>query len=147
MFRVFFLLGAEGCFEAARASCLQALVGGAFELDILDASLLTELAFGFTATLGIHHKDVGIDDIEGRNEVDNTTTLVDIGFLDGLDILYHKQAFLLGKHGLTVLILLIGGIRTDTYIEVAKLGGLLKKLNMTAMEKVVTTRYEYFHEL
>lgn len=79
-------------------------MGGALELDVLDAALLTELTFGGAATLGIDNEDVGLHDIERGDEVDDAATLVDVGFLDGLDILYHEQTFLLGEHGLAVLI-------------------------------------------
>ena len=131
------MLGAEGGLERAGAAGLEACVGGALELYILDAALLTELTLGGTAALGIDDEDVGLDEIERGDEVDDSTTLVDIGFLDGLDILDHKQTLLLGKHGFTVLVFQVGSIRADTYIEVSKLRGLLEKLYMTAMEQII----------
>ena len=138
------MLGAEGCLEGAGAAGLEACVGGALELYILDAALLAELTLGGTAALGIDDEDVGLDEIERGDEVDDSTTPVDISFLDGLDILNHKQTLLLREHGLTVLVLEIGGIGADTYIEVAKLGGLLEELYMTTMEEVVTTADKNF---
>ena len=138
------MLGAEGGLEGAGAAGLEACVGGALKLYILDAALLTELTLGGTAALGIDDEDVGLDEVERGDEVDDTTTLVDISFLDGLDILNHKQTLLLREHGLTVLVLEIGGIGADAYIEVTKLGRLLKKLHMTAMKEVVATRNKDF---
>ena len=115
------LLGAESSFEGAGAAGFQAFVGGAFELDILDTSLLAELALGRAAAFGVDDEDVGLHDIEGGNEIDDSTTLIDIGLLDSLDIFYHKQTFLLGEHGFTVLIFQVGGIGTDAYVQVTKL--------------------------
>ena len=132
------MLSAKGGLEGAGAAGLEACVGGALQLYILDAALLAELALLGTATLGIDDEDVGLDEIERGEEVDDATALVDIGLLDGLDILDHKQALLLGEHGLAVFILEIGGIGADTYIEVAKLGGLLEKLYMTTMKQIIT---------
>ena len=141
-----FLLGAEGGLEGAGAAGLQALMGSALKLDVLYAALLTELSLGGAATLGIDDEDVGLDEVERGKEVDDSPTLVDIGFLDGLDVLDHEEALFLGKHGLAVLILQVGGIGTDTYIELAKLRGLLEELYMTAMKKVIATRNEdFFH--
>ena len=114
-------------------------MGGALKLDILYSALGTELTLGVAASLGIDDEDVGLDEVQGGEEVDDTTALVDIGFLDGLDILDHEQTLFLREHGLTVLVLQIGGIGTDTYIELAKLGGLLKELYMTAMKEVIAT--------
>ena len=114
-------------------------MGGALQLNILDATLLAKLTLGGAASLGIDNEDVGLDEVERGDEVDDTTALVDVGFLDGLDILDHEQTLLLREHGLTVLVLEIGGIGTNTYIELAKLGGLLEELYMTAMKKVVAT--------
>ena len=139
-----FVLGAEGGLEGAGAAGLQPLVGGALQLDVLDAALLAELTLLGTAALGIDDEDVGLDEVERGEEVDDAPTLVDIGFLDGLDIAYHKQTLLLREHGLAVLVLEVGGIGADAYIEVAKLGGLLKELDMAAMKEVVTTGNEDF---
>ena len=111
-----FLLGAESGLERARAAGLETCMGSALELDILDAALFTELALRSATSLGIDNEDVGLDDIEGGYEVDDTPTLVDIGLLNGLDILDHEEALLLGEHRLAVLVLEVGGIRTDTYI-------------------------------
>ena len=141
------MLGAEGGFQGAGAAGLEACVGGALELYILDAALFAELTFLGAATLGIDDEDVGLDEIERGDEVDDSTTLVDISFLDGLDILNHKQTLLLREHGLTVLVLEIGGIGTDAYIEVTKLGGLLKELHMSTMKEVVASGNEYFFHI
>ena len=115
------LLGAEGCLEGAGAAGLQACMGGALELDVLDTALLAELTLGVAAALGIDDEDVGLDEVQGGEEVDDSPTLVDIGFLDGLDVLNHEQALFLGEHGLAVLVLKVGGIGTDAYIELTKL--------------------------
>ena len=114
-------------------------MGGALELDVLDATLLAQLTLGVAAAFGIDNEDVGLDKVKCGKEVDDSSTLVDIGFLNGLDILDHEQTLLLGEHGFTVLVLEIGGIGTNTYIQVTKLGGLLEELYMTAMEEVVAT--------
>ena len=115
------LLGAEGCLEGAGAAGLQTCMGGALELDILDAALLAELTLGVAAALGIDDEDVGLDEVQGGKEVDDSPTLVDIGFLGGLDVLDHEEALFLGEHGLAMLVLEIGGIGTDAYIELTKL--------------------------
>ena len=112
---------------------MKAFVGGALQFDILDAALFAELTLGRAAAFGIDYEYIGLDQVECGDEVDDATAIVDIGFLDGLDILDHKQAFLLGEHGLTMLVLQVGGIGADAYIEVAKLGGLLEELDVTAM--------------
>ena len=65
-------------------------------------------------------------------------SLVDVGFFYGFDIPDHKKTLFLGKHGLAVLVFLIGRIGTNSHIEIAKLGGLLKELYMTGMKQVVT---------
>jgi hypothetical protein len=96
-------------------------MGGALKLDILDAALLAELTLDVAAALGIDNEDVGLDEVQGRKEVDDSPTLVDIGFLDGLDVLDHEEALFLGEHGLAVLILEVGGIGTYAYIELTKL--------------------------
>ena len=96
-------------------------MGCALELDVLDTSLFAELALGRAATFGIDHEDVGLYNIEGGNEVDDSTTLVDIGLLDGLDVLDHEETFFLGEHGFTMFIFQIGSIRAYAYIEVTKL--------------------------
>ena len=114
-------LAAEGCLEGAGAAGLQACMGGALELDVLDAALLAELTLGVAAALGIDNEDVGLDEVQGGEEVDDSPTLVDIGFLDGLDVLDHEEALFLGEHGLAVLVLKVGGIGTDAYIELTKL--------------------------
>lgn len=116
-----FLLGAESCLERARTASLKTGMGSALELDILDAALLAELTLGSATALGIDNKDVGLDNIESGNEVDDSPTLVDVGFLDGLDILHHEEALLLREHGLAMLILEVGGIRSDTHIQLTKL--------------------------
>ena len=138
------LLGAEGGFQGAGATSLKTCMRGAFEFDILDATLLAELTFGGAAALGIDDEDVGLDEVERGDEVDDTATFVDVGLLDGLDITNHEEAFLLREHGLAVLVLLIGGIGADAYIEVTKLGGLLEKFYMTAMKEVVAAGYKDF---
>ena len=96
-------------------------MGGALKLDILDAALLAELTLGVAASLGIDNEDVGLDEVQGGKEVDDSPTLVDIGFLNGLDVLDHEEALFLGEHGLAVLILQVGGIGADADIEVSKL--------------------------
>ena len=139
-----FCLSAESGLEGAGAAGLQAGMGGALELDILDATLLAQLTLGGAAALGIDNEDIGLDEVERGDEVDDATTLVDIGLLDGLDIAHHEEALLLGEHGFAVLILEIGGIGTDTYIEVAKLRGLLEELDMTAMKEIIAAGHENF---
>ena len=114
-------LVAKGGLERARAAGLETCMGSALELDILDAALFAELTLGSATSLGIDNEDVGLDDIEGGYEVDDTPTLVDISLLDGLDIAHHEEALFLGKHGLAVLVLQVGGIRTYAYIELTKL--------------------------
>lgn len=133
------LLSAEGSLEGAGAAGFQAGMGGALELDVLDAALLAELTLSVAAALGIDDEDVGLDDIECGEEVDDSPTLVDIGFLDGLDVLDHEEALFLREHGLAVLVLEVGGIGADAYIELAKLRSLLEELYMTAMKKVIAT--------
>lgn len=135
--RCTFLLGAEGGLEGAGAAGLEACVRGALKLDILDATLLAQLTLLGTAALGIDDEDIGLDEVERGDEVDDTTALVDVGFLDGLDIAHHEEALLLGEHGLAVLILLVGGIGADAYVQVAKPGGLLEELDMTAMKEII----------
>ena len=115
------LLGAEGGFQRTGAAGLQALMGCALELDVLYAALLAELALGGAASLGIDDEDVGLDEVERGKEVDDSPTLVDIGFLDGLDILDHEEALLLGEHGLAMLILEVGGIGAYTDVQLSKL--------------------------
>ena len=116
-----FLLGAESGLERARTTGLKTGMGSALELDILDAALLAELTLGSATALGIDNKDVGLDNIESGYEVDDSPTLVNIGFLNGLDILHHEEALLLREHGLAMLILEVGGIRSDTHIQLTKL--------------------------
>ena len=138
------LLLAEGGFEGAGAAGLEAGMGCALELDVLDASFFAKLALGWAAAFGIDHEDVGLYDVEGGDKVDDSTTLIDIGFFHGLDVPYHEEAFFLGEHGLTMFVLEVGGIGPYAYIEVAKLGGLLEELYVSAVKQVVTTRYEDF---
>ena len=116
-----FLLGAESGLERARTASLKTCMGSALELDILDAALLAELTLGSATALGINNEDVGLDNIESGYEVDDSPTLVNIGFLNGLDILHHEEALLLREHGLAMLILEVGGIGTDTHIQLTKL--------------------------
>ena len=116
-----FLLGAEGGLKGAGAAGLEACVGGALQFYILYAALFAQLALLGAAAFGIDDKDVGLDNVERGNEVDDSPTLIDIGFLDGLDIAHHEEALLLWEHGFTVLILQIGGIGADADIEIAKL--------------------------
>ena len=85
------LLGAEGGLEGTGAAGLETCMGGALQLNILDAALFAQLAFLGTASLGIDNEDVGLDDIERGDEVDDAAALIDIGFLDGLDILDHNR--------------------------------------------------------
>ena len=142
------LLGAQSGFEATGAAGLKALVRGTLQLYLLDASRLAELALGSAAALGIDDEDVGLHEVERGDEVDDATALVDVGFLHGLDVLYHEQAFLLGEHGLAVLVLQVGGIGANAYIEVTELGGLLEELHVAAMQEVVTARNKnLFHLL
>lgn len=138
------MLGAEGGFQEAGAAGLEACVGGALQFYILDAALFAELTLGRAAAFGIDHEDVRLNNIERGDEVDDTTALIDVGFLDGLDILDHKQAFFLWEHGLSVLILQIGGIGADAYIQVAIQRGLLEELYVAAVKKVVAAADEYF---
>ena len=134
----------EGGLEGAGATGLQAFVGGALKRDILDTALGAELTLGIASAFGIDYEDVGLDNIESGYEVDDSPTLVNIGFLNGLDILHHEEALLLREHGLAMLILEVGGIGADADIEVSKLGGLLEEFYVTAMEEVITSRNKNF---
>ena len=107
--------------EAGAAAGFEAGVGGALEFDVLDAALGADAAFLVAAALGVDDEDVGLDEVKGGKEVDDSPTLVDIGGLDGLDVLDHEEAFFLGEHGLAVFVLEVGGVGADADVEVAKL--------------------------
>ena len=113
---------------------MQAFGWSTFQFNVLNTSLFAELTLGLAAAIGIDNEDVGLDEVERGKEVDDSPTLVDIGFLDGLDVLDHEEALFLGEHGLAVLVLEVGGVGADAYVQVSKLGGLLEELDVAAMQ-------------
>ena len=108
----------------------EAISRSALQHHILDAPLLAELAFGFAAAVCIHHKDVGLHDVDGRNKVHNR--------------LHHKETLLLGIERLMMLVAENRLIGSDTSVEVAVLRRLAEKLNVAAMQQVITTTYKTF---
>ena len=124
----------------------EAISRSALQHHILDAPLLAELALGFAAAVCIHHKDVGLHDVDGRNKVHNAITSIDIGILYIFNRLHHKEALLLGIKRLMMLVAENRLVGSDTYVEVAVLRRLAEKLNVAAMQQVITTTYKnFFH--
>ena len=80
----------------------------ALKFYVFYTTLLAKLAFCIRTTFGIYHKHIGLNNVECRNEVKHTAALIDIGILYSLDILHHKQAFLLREHRFAMLVLLVG---------------------------------------
>ena len=116
----------------------------ALQHHILDAPLLAELAFGFAAAVRIHHKDIGLHDVDGRNKVHNAIASIDIGILYIFNRLHHKETLLLGIKRLMMLVAENRLVGSDTYVEVAVLRRLAEKLNVAAMQQVIATTYKNF---
>lgn len=100
---------------------MKAFGWGAVKLDVFDAALLAELALIVATTFFVDYKDIWLVLVERREEVDDTTTLVDAGFLDVFDALYHEEALLLREHRLAMLVLLISGVGTNADIKISEL--------------------------
>lgn len=135
---------AGGFLELGGAAGLQALLWRAFEDYIFYSAFFADLSFGFGASVGVDHKDVGPDDVECGQEVEHSVALVDVGLFDVLDAADHKEPFLFGIDGLVVFVVEYGVVRAYADIEVAILSRLSEELNVTAVQQVVTSGYEYF---
>ena len=93
----------------------------ALKFNVFYAALLAKLALGIGAAFGIDHENIGFYHVDGRNEIKHAASLVNICVLNRLDILHHKQAFLLREHRLAVLVLFVCCVGANTYIKVAEL--------------------------
>ena len=119
-------------------------MGSALKFNVFYAALIAKLALGIGAAFGIDHENVGFYHVEGRNEIEHAASLVNIRVLYRLDVLHHKQAFLLGEHRLAVLVLFVCCVGANSYIKVAELRRLLEELHMAAVQQVITTADKYF---
>ena len=68
----------------------------------------------------------------------------DIHILYIFNRLHHKEALLLGIERLMMLVAENRLVGSDTYVEVAVLRRLAEKLNVAAMQQVITTTYKNF---
>ena len=99
----------------------QSLSRRTLQFYILNATLLAELALGFTSTIHIDNKDIRLHHIYRRNKVHDAVTLIDESILYISDRLHHKKAFLFRIERLMMLITEDGLIRPNTHIEFTKL--------------------------
>ena len=83
---------------------------GAVKLDVFDAALLAELALIVATTFFVDYKDIWLVLVEGWEEVDDSSTLVDAGVFDIFDTLNHEETLLLGEHRFAMLVLQISGV-------------------------------------
>lgn len=116
---------------------MEAVGGFALEDDILDAALGAEVAFFVGAAIFVDDKDIGLELVDGGDEVHDAMAAVDESILDIFDAFDHEESLLLGIDGFVVLVIEDGGIGADAHIEVAIGGSLFEEFDMAAMEEVV----------
>ena len=132
-------LGVESALDRCRAAGLEALVGRALKLYVLDAALAADLRLERRAAVGVDHETVRLDQVQRRQKVDHSAALVDHGVLDVADRLDHKEALVLREHRLMMLVLKYRSVRSDADIQVAVLRRLAEKLHMPAVQQVVAS--------
>lgn len=135
---------ALGLLEVGAAAGGEALVRVSVQFYVLNAPLLAAATLLLAAAVAVHHKHVGLHDVQRGHEVHHPAPRVDIRILHIADALHHEQALLFAVDGLAVLVAQVRLVAPDTYVQVAILRRLPEKLHMTAMQQVVTTADENF---
>ena len=124
--------------QVRRRTCLQSLLRHTFQDDIFHAPLFADTPFVVVATIAVDHQNVGLHNVQRRQEIKDATALIDVGILHIADALHHEQSLLFGVDGLVVLIALDGLVGAYANIQITILSSLSEELHMSAVQQVVT---------
>ena len=130
--------------QLRRAARREPRVGHALQLDVLHPPLLAQPPLLFASPVGIHHQDIGLNDVERREKIEDAAAGVDVGVFHIADALDHKEPLLLAVHRAMVLVAENRGIGTDAHVEVAVRRRLAEELHVAGVEQIVATRYKDF---
>ena len=139
--------GAGSILDISTRTGCQSLGRSTLQHYILDTMLLAELSLGVAASIFIHYKHIGMQELHRRHKVHDARTGIDECIFHVSDRLYHEQAFLLRIEGFMMLILQDSGIGTYADIQLTILRSLTEKLHMSAVKKVITSAYKYFFHI
>jgi hypothetical protein len=106
------------------------------------ASFLAEFAFVVITSIFVYHQNIGLYDVQGRQEIQNAASGIDIRIFYIADALYHEQPFLLAVNGLMVFIAFDCLVTPYSDIQITVFRRLTEEFDVTAVKEVVATAYE-----